>query len=227
MKSGRRDRSLRLTTVLALVLVVTALGCASGGSKKAGSRSDAQRHLRYGRLLFEQGRTAEAIESIEKAIDTDPGLAESYSLLGVIYLQRSEFEMAKEQFKMALRIDPYYTDAHNHLGVALRELGQFDKALEEFQAALADRGYREPEKIHLNVGHLYLERKQVQRAIDSFEQAVALNPNYLRAILSLGMAFSQAGQDSRARDNFLKVVEMGPDTVEGRRAQQLLDGTVQ
>ena len=226
MKSGRCDRGLRLTTVLALVLIVTALGCASGGSKDSSRKSNARRHLRYGRLMFEQGRTAEAIESIEKAIKTAPDMAESYNLLGVIYLQRSQFDKAKKQFKVALRIDPYYTDAHNHLGVAFRELGEYDKALEEFQAALADRGYRTPEKIHLNLGHLYLERKQTERAIESFEQAVVVNPNYLRAILALGMAFRQAGQDGLARDKFLKVVELGPDTVEGRRAQQLLDGKV-
>lgn len=227
MGSGRWERSVRLTTMVALILAVTALACMSGGSRGSHRRSDAKRYLRYGRLMFDQGRTIEAIESIEKAIKSDPSMAESYSLLGVIHLQRRDYKKAKDQFKTALRIDPYYTSAHNHLGVAFRELGEYEKAEKEFQAALADPVYRTPEKIHLNLGYLYLELQQVERAIGSFEQAIVINPDYLRGILALGRAYRQSGQERLARDNFLKVVEMGPETVEGRRARQLLDGKVQ
>ncbi len=213
--------------LLVLSLAATALGCASAAARRSEKRSEAQRHLRYGRLMFEQGQTSRAIESIEKAIESDPDLAESYNLLGLIPLQMSEFERARDQFRLALRIDPYYTDAHNHLGIAYRELKQYDRALREFRRALEDRSYQWPEKIHLNVGYLYLERNQVAQAIAAFEQAVTVDPEYLRGILALGMAYRQSGRENLARDKFLRVVELGPDTVEGRKARQLLDGMVQ
>jgi type IV pilus biogenesis/stability protein PilW len=212
---------------VALAVALLGIACASGGNRKAEKQSEALRHLRYGRLLLEKGQPAKAIESINEAIDLDPEMADAYNLLGLVYLQQSRFEKARDQFNLALRIDPYYTDAHNHLGVAFREMKKYDRAMKEFQIALKDRSYQTPEKVHLNLGYLYLERRMFDEAIRAFERAVAVNPSYLRGILALGEAFQRSGREDLARDKFLKVVELGPDTREGKRALQLLDGKVQ
>jgi type IV pilus biogenesis/stability protein PilW len=215
-------RSIVAAGVLGAVLL-TAAGCASGGSTKT-ERNDAQRYLRLGQMQFEQGKTSQAIESMRKAIDQDPKAVEAYNFLGLIYLTNSEFDKAIEQFEEAVKIDPYFTDARNNLGIACRRLGQLDRAEQEFRAALKDGNYRSPEKIHLNLGHLYLEQDRDRDAIESFRRAVEIQPEYLLGLMGLGQAYSAAGQVDLAEKAYQKVVRSAPDSPEAERARQMITG---
>ena len=93
----------------------------------------------------------------------------------------------------------------------------------EFRTALNDKSYASPEKIHFNIGHLYLARGMFPEAIASFQKAVAVKPDYLRGMLGLGTAYSRAGQKDLADKELRKVVALGPDSPEAAEAQQLLD----
>jgi Tfp pilus assembly protein PilF len=213
---------LRIVAAGALAL---ALACASSQTKSSAT-SDAQRYFRLGEVQFQQGKTQQAIESLNKAIALDPKHSEAENLLGLVYLSRSEYKDAQAHLREAVRINPYFTDAHNHLGVVYKELKEYDRALKEFQTALNDKGYATPEKIHLNLGHLFLAQENYPEAIRSFEQAVAIKPDYLLGILGLGMAYQQSGQGEQAAKQFQKVVRLGPDSSEATRARQLLGGQV-
>jgi Tfp pilus assembly protein PilF len=212
--------------LLMAALVLGLAACAGGHTRRASRENDAQRYLRLGQLQFTQGRTLQAIESVQKAIHLDSSLAEAHNLLGLIYLQQSDFKAAVGPLKEAIHLNPYYTDAHNQLGVAYKELKEYDKALKEFDIALNDRGYSSPEKIYLNEGYLYLEQKRFPEAIGNFQKAVVANPDYLLGILALGTAYQQAGQPDKAATEFRKVVRLGPDSPEANRARQLLSGQV-
>jgi type IV pilus biogenesis/stability protein PilW len=201
------------------------LACASGGSRSK-STSDAQRYLRLGEVQFNQGKTLQAIESLKKAISLDPRQAEAEYLLGIVYLSASEYKSAQEHFKEAVRIDPYFTDAHNNLGVVYKEMKVYDRALDEFQTALKDKSYATPQKIYANMGHLYLAQGNSAEAMRSFQQAVAIKPDYLMGILGLGQAYQMSGRSDLAQKEFQRVVRLGPDSVEAGRARELLNGQV-
>ncbi|HET6278713.1 MAG TPA: tetratricopeptide repeat protein [Candidatus Polarisedimenticolia bacterium] len=219
MRFGRQGLA---APVLGAVLL-TAVGCASGGSTRS-ERNDAQRYLRLGQMQLDQGKTSQAIESMRKAIDQDPRMVEAYNFLGLIYLTNSEFDRAIEQFEEAVKIDPYFTDARNNLGIACRRVGQLDRAEEEFQAALKDGNYRSPEKIHLNLGHLYLEQNRHGEAIESFQRAVEIAPEYLLGLMGLGQAYIAAGQVDQAETALNKVIRIAPDSPEAERARQMITG---
>jgi len=189
-------------------------------------RDEAQRYFRLSQVQFDQGKTMQAIESVDKALRLDPENAEAHYLLGYIRYQQSEYKPAEKEFRKAIKINTYFTDAHNHLGLVYREMKEYDKALAEFQAALNDKSYKSPEKIHLNIGHLYLARSMYPEAIASFQKAVALNPNYLRGLLGLGTAYTRAGQKELADKALRKVVALGPDSPEAVEARQLLERKV-
>ena len=105
-------------------------------------------------------------------------------------------------------------------------MGEYDRALEEFRTALKDKNYPSPEKIHLNIGHLYLDQSNAPAAIRSFREAVSLNPDYLLGYIGLGLAYRHAGQDDRAAGEFRKVVSLKPQSREADRARLLLKGEV-
>ena len=218
-------KKLRPATVIALVLCAC-LARASWAKTSPEKRDEAQRYYRLSQVQLEQGKTMQAIESVDKALKLDPENAEAHYLLGFIRYQQSEYKPAVKEFRRALKLNPYYTDAHNHLGLVYRETKEYDKALAEFQAALNDKSYKSQERIHFNLGHLYLARNMYPEAIASFQKAVALNPNYQRGFLGLGTAYSRAGQKDLADKALRKVVALGPDSPEAVEARQLLDRKV-
>ena len=189
-------------------------------------RDEALRYFRLGQVQLDQGKTMQAIESIDKALKLDPENAEAHYVLGYIRYQQSEYKPAEKEFRKAIKINPYYTDAHNHLGLVYRETKDYDKALSEFHAALNDKSYKTPERIHLNIGHLYLARNMYPEAIASFQKAVTISPGYVRGHLGLGTAYLRAGQNDLAEKELRKVVAIGPGTPEAAEAQQLLDRKV-
>jgi tetratricopeptide (TPR) repeat protein len=70
------------------------------------------------RTGVEQGKTGNyegAIISFQKAIELDPGYAESYNNLGFAYYKNGEYDRAEEYFKKALKVDPDHQRAQKNL----------------------------------------------------------------------------------------------------------------
>lgn len=206
--------------VVALLLLCPAVP--SEARPRTARQEESQRYLRLSRIQFEQGKTQEALEAVNSALKLDSANSEAHYFLGEIRYQLSEFKPAMKSFKKALQLNPYFTDAHNHLGLVYREIQEYDKALEEFHTALNDKSYRSPEKIHFNIGHLYLARKMYPEAIASFQKAIQVSPAYLRGILGLGTAYVRSGQKGLAEKELQKVVALDPDSPEAAEARQLL-----
>jgi type IV pilus biogenesis/stability protein PilW len=189
-------------------------------------KDESLRYCRLAQVQLEQGKTMQAIESVNKALKIDSENADAHYLLGFIRYQQSEYKAAEKEFRKALKLNPYFTDAHNHLGLVYRETKEYDKALAEFQAALNDKSYKSPERIHLNIGYLYLARGMYPEAIASFQKSVSLSPDYLRGRLGLGTAYARSGQKDLADRELRRVVTLGPDSPEAAEARQLLDRKV-
>ena len=214
---GRRNVS--AAACMAILVVLAAQGCASQG-KKSSAEGDATRYLRLAYVQFERGQTSQALESAHEAVKHDPRSAEAHYFLGVIHTGLSEYPLAVTELKEALTLDPHYTDAHNNLGVAYVELKQYDKAMKEFQASLSDKTYRTPEKVHLNMGNMYVSQGVLSEAMRSFQRALDLNPKYLLAYLGLGDVYKRMGKTDLAAQQFKKVIEIAPDSPEAGRARQ-------
>ena len=217
--------------LLRIGLTLVAAGAASASvpawSKTSPERKEESgRYFRLAQVQLEQDKTMQAIDSVNKAIELDPDNAEAHYFLGYIHYQQSEYKPAERELKKAIKINPYYTDAHNHLGLVYRETKDYDKAMAEFEAALKDKAYRNPERIHLNMGFLYLDRGMVPEAVAQFQKSVAINPSYARGHLGLGKAYTKAGQSRQADEELRKVVALGPDSPEAEEARQLLGHAV-
>ncbi len=214
-------RAIRVASMV-LLCALAAAPVRARASERSETDNEAKRYFRLGTLQFEQGKTKEAIEAIDKALKLNPRYDEAYYYLGFIYMQQSQPAQAIKALKRAVKLNPYYTEAHNQLGLAYRDQGKYKKAMTQFEAALDDKAYRAPEKIHLNIGYLHLKEGKPAEAIPSFQRAVALNPNYLRGILGLAAAYRASGQPDLAAKEYRRVVELGPDTPEAAEARQQL-----
>ncbi len=86
-------------------------------------------------MLFKQGRAAEALEALQRAVSMQPGYAIALDNLGAALTVLERFDEAEQSIRAALAIDERNPSAHNNLGTLLMRrhdeaaLACFDRAL--------------------------------------------------------------------------------------------------
>jgi Flp pilus assembly protein TadD/mono/diheme cytochrome c family protein len=95
-------------------------------------------HYNLGNALFRQGRHAEAVESLRKALAIDPDYALAHDGLGVALYAQGRVGEATNHYRRAVKLDPNNTDARAHLAIALRQLLTIDPNQEVIKRELAD-----------------------------------------------------------------------------------------
>jgi len=73
-----------------------------------------------------------------------------------------------------------------------------DARLEQFKQMVAE--FPDSPMAQFSLGKTYLERRQYAEAVKNLEEAVRLDPEYAAALVSLGDAYTGAGQTDKARE---------------------------
>jgi len=158
-----------------------------------------------GKALFQTKKYETAEINFLKAVELDPALWQSYNFLGVIYDYRKEYDKAIEKYRRAISIKPDNEIIYNNLGVSYSLSGQYDNAVKAFREALTyssdskDKTYNnlglvlsrlgqdneafkafrhsgDSVSAYNNLGCVYLEKGDYDKAIDYFEEAVNISP---------------------------------------------------
>ncbi len=143
------------------------------------------------------GLAAEAAEQFEAARALKPRYPDVRYNLGLIYLEMGRRDDAVKELRAALDSNPGYLFARNSLAFALFSGGEYDEALNEYSRVVA--GGLCSSDILVNIGIIHREKGALDKAIDSFDKAVAMNPGYAPAYYQLGLAYQAKGQKERAR----------------------------
>jgi superkiller protein 3 len=102
-----------------------------------------------------------------------------------------------------------------------RLLGDHEKALEALSALAA----ADPE---LGAGVIYNEgvkafnEGKMELAIAAFQQAIAVDPQNAPSYYSLGLAFTNQGENAKAKEAFQRFVELAPDDPDAATAKEML-----
>lgn len=126
-------RILKLLTPLALTLALSG-GLTAGPALAMGSGSDSSEAVNpdyaAGRQLVEDGKYAEAIPLLEKAVAADGGNADALNYLGYSNRQLGNHDAALSHYQAALAIEPSHRGANEYLGELYLTLGDLAKAEE-------------------------------------------------------------------------------------------------
>ena len=147
-------------------------------------------------VLFQQayerqmkGELEEAINLYKRSLAIHP-TAEAYTFLGWTYSFMGRLDEAIEECHHAIAQDPDFGNPYNDIGAYLIEKGELDEAISWFQKAMTAKRYESPAFPHLNLGRVYERKGQWTEAIDSYKQALTLNPDYALARKALGRLIS-------------------------------------
>ncbi|MGA3163237.1 MAG: tetratricopeptide repeat protein [Verrucomicrobiota bacterium] len=169
-------------------------------------------HNSLGNGLAVQGRSVEAIEHYQKAIEIKPNYAEAYYNLGRLFAGQGRFAEAIGYYQRALEIKPNLAEAHYNLGIVLDRQGKPGEAIDHYQKALAiNPDYAEA---HNNLGMVLARQGQSAEAIRHFQQALEIKPDYAEAHNNLGNALGDQGRYAEAAEHYRKAIEFKRDYAE-------------
>lgn len=118
---------------------------------------------------------SKAIELYKDAIESAPGFAPLYCVLGDIYLSTGYFEDAITEYKMAIWLDSFNIAAYRHLCRAYEEQGDYNQAIEVYNKLIA-MAPNIPD-LYSNLANIYYIKGEFDLAISNYQTAITLNPN--------------------------------------------------
>ena len=124
-----------------------------------------------------RGELDQAIRLYKESLRAHP-TAEAHTFLGWTYSFQGALPAAIEECKKAIEVDPAFGNPYNDIGAYLMEMGQPDAAIPWLERATRATRYEAPHYPRFNLGRAYLAKEMYNRALQEFQQALALRPDY-------------------------------------------------
>ncbi|MGC8779514.1 MAG: tetratricopeptide repeat protein [Anaerolineae bacterium] len=148
----------------------------------AAARAERVRHLvGEGARLLAARRPGEAIPKLEEALSLDPNNVSAAINLGGAYILQGKHQRAVPTLEAASRLEPDNAMVWSNLAAAylgklpLSTPEQQERAIAAYERALTIDP-RAP-NVHYNLGLIYLERNDAERAAAYFHAALQTDPN--------------------------------------------------
>ena len=123
--------------------------------------------------------------------------------------QRGLRSDAERRYRELLDHRPDWAVARFNYACFLRRGGRLEEALAEHRRAL-ELGIDQPEEVHSNIGVICNELRRDADARASFEQALALDPEYIPALYNLALLREEFGEREAALGMFHAILELNP-----------------
>lgn len=162
--------------LLALLVAGTSLGCPK--QRPTSFEHDPKFLTQLGLSEFRAGHYEAALRNLEQAKAADPNNAQVRLFMGVVLMDRGEYQRAEQELTDGLKLHPEDPDLYNARGIARTRLGHFQQAIKDFQAALApERHYATPANALANMAASYVGLGRTEDAIATYWKALEVNPS--------------------------------------------------
>ncbi len=166
-------------------------------------------HVNLGSVLFDEGKTDEAISHFSEAIRIMPNLVLSYDKRGVALAKAGRYEQAIEDLNEAIRLRPDYDNAYYNRGTLYQGLGHYQPALDDLSEAIRLK----PDHLaaYFNRGGVYISLGRYQQAIDDLSKVISLDPASFDAYNNRGCIYLKLGRHQQAFEDYNKAISLKPD----------------
>ena len=159
---------------------------------------------------------ATALQHFQRALAAKSGL--TYALLNAAQASAklNQLPAAESYYRQALLADAQSAEAHQGLGLTLAKRGAFADAESELLAAVKIRPTMTA--AWNNLGVLYLQQRDGQKAIQALEQGIRAVPDDELLYLNLGRVYLQLKRPADARRAMERLLAAKPDSGIARQA---------
>ncbi|HKQ07609.1 MAG TPA: tetratricopeptide repeat protein [Blastocatellia bacterium] len=131
-----------------------------------------------------RGELDEAAELYRQSLAARP-TAEAHTFLGWTYSFMGLTDEAIAECHRAIEVDPDFGNPYNDIGAYLIERGDLRGALPWLRRALTAPRYEASFYPHFNLGRVYEAERRYYDALDHYQAALQLNPQYVLAARAL------------------------------------------
>lgn len=172
-------------------------------------------------LTFERNLDFKTEESIWTAtLSAAPENPRAYASLAKLAGQAGDPEKATALYRKAVNLYPDYAIARVNLGILLAGMGRVREAADQYALVIESPSpfIKKTERAMAlsNLGKIFLNLGHPERAVEFFDRAVTLEPDWATALSNLGAALAASGRPGDALRPLMRAIELDPDHIEGR-----------
>ena len=112
-------------------------------------------------------------------------------------------------FEQVVAAEPDFADGHFNLALAYKRALRYDDAVRSYEQAIA-LGIDHVEEVYSNLGVLYSDMRQGDRARQMYERALDIEPAYVPAMFNLAGLNEESGERDRAIELYERILELEP-----------------
>jgi len=154
-------------------------------------------YFSLGTALLDEGRAAEAVAPLRKAIEIKPDFATAYHNLGLALAAQDQEDAAAEQFALALRYNPRLFESQMLLARHLLRAKRPSEAIAHLRIAAELRP--DSELPHADLAQALLENGESAGAVEEYRAALRLAPDSVEYADTLAWVLA-TDPDPRVRD---------------------------
>jgi len=174
-------------------------------------------HNNLGHTYIKLNNISAALEHLNKSIKIDPYFFSAYNNLGNAYIKQNNFDEAIKNLEKAKSINPEAAKTLNRLGYAYYKNGNTDQSLSNLKLAIEEVSDNKiKSEINYNLGLVYYNLKDYTNAIDKYQEAIKLKPDYAEAHRNLAFAYKDNNNSLKAIEQlklYLKKFPNSPDKI--------------
>jgi tetratricopeptide (TPR) repeat protein len=148
------------------------------------------------------GRYADAAPLLERAVRMKPSHYDSLYNLGFVLIKEGRYQQAVTALNKAIAVRPEASEAHYQLGLAWRAMNQPERAKKEmeiFDQQRRQTGQRDVATVTAARASQYLTRGDARRAVETYQEALKLDPDNARTHYNLAVALERLGDNAGQR----------------------------
>lgn len=182
--------------------------------------------LKLAREDIARNRVSSAEKTLQQAIFMNNQVAESFHLLGQVYLKRGKFKKAILSLRKALSLDPFLTEAAIALSSLYNDVGQYQKGAEVFKKTSTRLANKAPgfdpridaelAQKHFEMGRLYMRYERFREAHHEFSKALNLEPQNMANVVEMAKCLSKSGDKTAAIGFLRKALQTSPNHIDAK-----------
>jgi len=150
-----------------------------------------------------------AEELVKKALAIDDTLSDAHGNLGMIYMQKRDYDKAIASAERALSLEPGSSWCLYRLGVALSFAARPEEAIPLFEKALRLNPLA-PATFYYDFGGALRTANRIEEAAASYKKASEKAPNWFWPHAALAAVYSMLGRNEEARAEAVEVLRINP-----------------
>ena len=207
----------KISHVILIVAILGIIGCGDPAPEP-----DATTYLEKGDNLFNDERYIEAIKEYTKAIELNPNLESAYIKRGdsqTVHLRR--YEEGIEDYTKAIEINPNNDVVYIRRALNYENLENYDLAQKDSEKALQIN----PSNIqaHHIIGKAHYGRGEYQKAVDAYDKALEITPDYGPALFDKEIAERMLTHQSKTAEDYTNIITSNEADIAKDQVKESLD----